>query len=241
MASLTSLSKGSLDTARTELDERIRSQALLGKGKSTSDLGSAGGRDIESAQNELVDVTDGEGKAEMIDFGTKIERNDNKDDRKMTSVIEKRIRKKTPITSFSQPGSGTSTPVGDHVVSDVITPEVSRSPSRDVERRAGKAIPDVVAEPAQPSKPGKKKRESDMDDLFGSLEPKKSSLDDLQEVKSEKKRKLAGQGRTEIGPSSSREGARPASNKAKADQETAKPKLKRKKKKADDIDDIFGF
>ena len=80
-----------------------------------------------------------------------------------------------------------------------------------------------------------------MDDLFGSLEPKKSSLDDLQDVKSEKKRKLAGLGRTEVGSSSSREAARPANNKAKADQEIAKTKLKRKKKKADDIDDIFGF
>ena len=241
MTSPNSLSNGSLDAARAELEERNRSQGLLGKGKSTSDFGTPGYRDMESAQTELVGVTDGEGKAEMIDFGTKIERNDIEGHQKMNSAIEKRIRKKTPVTSFSQPGSGTSTPVGDHDVSDVITPEVSRSPSRDVERRAGKAIPDVVAEPAQPSKPGKKKRKSDMDDLFGSLEPKKSSLDDLQEVKSEKKRKLAGQGRTEIGPSSSREGARPASDKAKADQDIAKTKLKRKKKKADDIDDIFGF
>jgi hypothetical protein len=241
MTSLNTLFNGSLASARAELDERSRSQAESGKGKSKSESSTAGDRDMESAQAELVGMVDGEGNAGMIDFGTKIERNELEGHKKMTSVVERRIRKKSPVTSFSRPGSGTSTPVGDHVVSNVTTPEGSWSPSRDLQRRPGKPKPGVIAELEQPSKTGKKKRKSDMDDLFGVLEPKKSSLDDFQDVKSEKKRKLAGPGRTEVGSSASREAVRPVVNKAKADQEIAKTKLKKKKKKADDIDDIFGF
>jgi len=241
MADPSTLSLRSLDAARAELDERIRFQAELGKGKSKNESSTAEDRELESAQAELFETIDGEGEAGMIDFGTKIERNDVDGGRKKTSVVEMRLRKAPPITSFSQPGSGTSTPVGDRVISVQHTPEGSTSPSRDVQGRPGKPLPGVVAEAGQRSEPRKKKRKSDMDDLFGTLKPKKSSINDLVEVKSEKKRKLVGSSTTEPGSSSSRQAAKPTADKTKPDQETAKAKIKKKKKKADDMDDIFGF
>ena len=240
--------KERLEVAKAELDSRAGD--LPGqKGKAREEPIPLGALKETHSKEAIEDDL-------LVDFGTKVERPSSPVMAKTPLLkplpkVAARIRKASPPIPmpFSRAGSGSSTPIGDQTV---FLPDITTKETLNHSGTAGGLSPEGEAQ-NEPAKK-KKKRPTDIDDLFGGLSGGSQV--------GGKKRKL-GKGVDERPSSStpsgcdtqrqdSREASMPttpvvesdavkAKGRGKRIEEAAKPKTKKKKKKGDDLDNIFGF
>lgn len=243
---------GRIGVAKAELDKRVEDLGGV-KGKARAEPSNP------SAPAQIPEELGVEDDI-MVDFGTKVDRPSpaasfGPVDTNPTPAptlgrslpkAAARIRKASPVLPmpFSQPGSGSSTPIGDSTVflpaSGIATPGASRLATAAVtdKKDKGTALK-------------KKKRTKEIDDLFGGLSgsekkrkvvkrsptPPDAIVSAEQDVARSEERitEVAKTSPVEVGAETKR------IPKQASEPGNGKPKKKKKKKKGDDLDDIFGF